>query len=84
MNAYNTRLFRSRDRMIGGVCGGLANYFGIDPTIFRILFVVVSVASAAFPGTIVYLLLWMVMPEEPYHAPYDSRYESRHDSYRRY
>jgi phage shock protein PspC (stress-responsive transcriptional regulator) len=57
------RLCRSRDRIIAGVCGGIADWLGWDPTLVRILFVVVSILSAAFPGTIVYLLLWFVMPE---------------------
>ena len=52
-----------RNRVIGGVCGGLAEWLGWDPTLVRILFVVVSVASAAFPGILVYLVLWFLMPE---------------------
>lgn len=52
------------DRMIAGVVGGLAKYFGIDATLARIGYVVISVFSAAFPGVIVYVLLWLVMPEE--------------------
>ncbi len=52
------------DRMIAGVVGGLAKYFGIDATLARIIYVVFSMLSAAFPGILVYLLLWLVMPEE--------------------
>lgn len=60
-----TTLRRSRDnRMIAGVVGGLADYFNMDATIARVLFVLVSIISAAFPGFIVYLLLWLVIPEE--------------------
>jgi phage shock protein C len=56
-------LARSRtNRMIAGVCGGLANWLGWDPTLVRVLYVVVSVISAAFPGILVYLVLWVVMP----------------------
>lgn len=56
---------RSRhDRMIGGVLGGIARRFGWNSTLLRVLFVIVSIASAAFPGIIVYLLLWLLMPEE--------------------
>jgi len=59
-------LRRSRaDRMIAGVCGGLAEWLGWDPTLVRVLYVVVSIVSVAFPGLIVYLILWIVMPEEP-------------------
>ena len=49
--------------MIAGVCGGLAEWLGWDPTLVRILYVVVSVLSVAFPGIVVYLVLWLVMPE---------------------
>ncbi len=59
------RLRRSRsDKMIGGVLGGLARYFGFDPTMARVLFVILSVISVAFPGLLVYLLLWVIMPQE--------------------
>ena len=56
------RLTRSHDRMIGGVCGGLAAWLGWDPTVVRIAYVLVSILSAAFPGILVYLVLWIVMP----------------------
>ena len=57
-------LRRSRnDRLIAGVCGGIAEWLGWEPTLVRVLFVLVSVLSAAFPGLIVYLVLWVVMPE---------------------
>ena len=49
--------------MLGGVCAGLAEWLGWSSTTVRILFVVVSLASAAFPGILVYLLLWVLMPE---------------------
>jgi phage shock protein PspC (stress-responsive transcriptional regulator) len=56
---------RSRtDRMLAGVMGGIAQRFGWNSTLLRVLFVLVSIASAAFPGIIVYLILWLVMPEE--------------------
>ena len=58
-------LRRSRtNRMLAGVCGGLAEWLGWDPTVVRALYVVLSVLSAAFPGLIVYLILWFVMPED--------------------
>jgi phage shock protein PspC (stress-responsive transcriptional regulator) len=54
---------RSReDRMIAGVCGGLAHWLGWSPGLVRVLFVLVSVLSAAFPGILVYVILWIVMP----------------------
>ena len=59
-------LNRSRQhKMIAGVCGGIAEWLGWDPTVVRILYVVVSVLSAAFPGIIVYVLLWVLMPKAP-------------------
>ncbi len=48
---------------IGGVCGGIAEYFDVDPTLVRIVYVVLSIGSAAFPGILVYLLLWLIMPK---------------------
>ena len=58
-------LNRSRsNRMIAGVCGGFAKWLGWSPTSFRILFVVVSILSVAFPGILAYLILWLVMPLE--------------------
>jgi len=50
--------------MIAGVCGGLARWLGWDPTIVRLLYVVLSIASAAFPGVLIYLLLWLIMPRD--------------------
>lgn len=59
------RLFRSKkESMLAGVCGGIAEYFGLDPTLVRIGYILLSVLSAAFPGLIVYLILWIVVPEE--------------------
>ncbi len=61
------KLTRSRtDRMLGGVCSGLARYFNIDTTIVRIVFVV-AVLSGVSP--LLYLVLWIVMPEEPLSFP---------------
>lgn len=59
------RLYRSRtDRMLAGVCGGLARYFNIDPTIVRILFVLLALPGGV-PGPLIYLFLWILVPEEP-------------------
>ena len=54
-----------RERLIAGVCGGLAESLGWSTTSVRVLYVIVSVLSAAFPGILVYIILWIVMPEEP-------------------
>lgn len=57
------RLRRSPDQKIfGGVIGGLAEYFDRDPALLRLLYILVSVISAAFPGIFVYLILWIVIP----------------------
>jgi phage shock protein PspC (stress-responsive transcriptional regulator) len=59
-------LLRSRDhKILGGVCGGIAKSLGWSPTTVRILYVLLSILSAAFPGTIVYIVLWLAMPLEP-------------------
>jgi phage shock protein C len=52
------------NRMIAGVCGGIAKYFGLDPYLVRVCYVVISVFSAAFPGIIIYLAAWLIMPDE--------------------
>ena len=64
MNDEVKRLYRSRsDRMIGGVCGGLGKFLGLDPTVVRLLFVLLQFL---FPGTLVgYLVLLLIVPEEP-------------------
>jgi phage shock protein C len=65
MTGRDNPLYRSRtDRMIAGVCGGLARWLGWSPTVVRVLYVALSVLSAAFPGILIYLLLWIVMPQE--------------------
>ena len=57
-------LRRSRsNRMIAGVVAGLAKYFGIEPTLARVLYVVGSIVSVAFPGILVYVLLWAIIPQ---------------------
>ncbi|KQR07472.1 MULTISPECIES: PspC domain-containing protein [Xanthomonas] len=60
-----TALSRSlNDRMIAGVVGGIARRFGWSSTLLRVLFVIVSIASAAFPGILVYLILWLLIPAQ--------------------
>jgi phage shock protein C len=56
------RLRKSRDRILGGVCGGIAEWLGWDPTVVRVLYVVVSIVSIAFPGILIYLILLLIMP----------------------
>lgn len=57
------KLTRSKDKIIAGVCGGLAEYLGIDVTITRIGYVLLSILSAAFPGLLAYLVFTLIMPK---------------------
>lgn len=57
------KLFRSRhNRMLAGVCGGLAEYFNIDPTMMRVITIILTVTPFV-PAGIIYLLLWLLIPE---------------------
>jgi phage shock protein PspC (stress-responsive transcriptional regulator) len=63
----NRPLMRVRQgKIIAGVCGGIANWLGWDPTLVRLGYVVLTVLSAAFPGILIYILLWILMPQEQY------------------
>ena len=60
------RLMRPRgNRKIAGVCAGLAEYFDLDVTLVRVLWLVITVFSALIFGTLAYIVAWIVMPEEP-------------------
>ena len=68
----NKRLYRSRkDRMIGGVAAGLADYFEIDPTLVRVIFVVTLFLGGT--GVLAYIILWIVVPEEPITFPFSEQ-----------
>ena len=56
------RLYLSRDKKIAGVCGGIAEYLGVDPTWVRLVWVLVTVFTALVPGILAYLLAWAVIP----------------------
>ena len=59
------KLYRSRtNRKLAGVCGGLAQYFNIDATLIRVLFVVLALLGG--PGIVIYLLMWIIVSEEPH------------------
>jgi phage shock protein PspC (stress-responsive transcriptional regulator) len=60
------------NRQVAGVIGGLAEYFRVDPTLLRVIYVVGSIVSAAFPGMLVYVLLWLLIPEAEDHAGSDA------------
>lgn len=58
------RLYRSRDKKIGGVCGGIAEYFNMDPTIVRLIWAVLALAYGT--GILAYVLAWIIIPEDPF------------------
>lgn len=63
--AATRTLFRPRDdRVLAGVMAGIARRYGWNPTALRLLYVIFSVLSAAFPGILIYLILWLLIPEE--------------------
>jgi len=87
-NPYELRRVRE-DAKVGGVLGGLARHLGIDPTLLRVGYVLVSVLSAAFPGLLVYIMLWIILPADPAFDPlddddlyeYEEDYEDMTDEY---
>ena len=65
----NKRLTRSNNRMLAGVCAGLADYFGWDVTVVRVVYTLATFFTV-FSGVIVYIILWIVMPEKRYNDGY--------------
>ena len=59
----NKRLVKSQNKVIAGVCGGLAEYLGIDYTVARLVYALLTIFTA-FAGVIIYLILWIVMPDK--------------------
>jgi phage shock protein C len=63
------KLMRSvMDKKIAGVCGGMADYFGLDPTLLRIIWAFVALATGLVPGIAAYLIAWFLMPQAPFVA----------------
>lgn len=60
------KLKRSKNQQIAGVCAGLAEYFGWDITLVRVIFALLTIFSAGFPGIIVYIAMWIIMPLDEY------------------
>ncbi|MBQ0119023.1 MAG: PspC domain-containing protein [Bacteroidales bacterium] len=58
------KLTKSTDKKLAGVCTGLAEYFGLDATLVRVLYVVLTVFSAGFPGIVLYIIMTLIMPEK--------------------
>ncbi|QIA08883.1 PspC domain-containing protein [Draconibacterium halophilum] len=59
------RLYRSHNKVLGGVLAGFAEYFSLDVVLVRVIYVLLSLFSAGFPGLLVYIIFWMVTPEKP-------------------
>ena len=59
------RLFRSRDRILGGVLAGFAEYIHADKKLIRLVYILISIFSAGFPGLLVYIIFWIFTPEKP-------------------
>jgi phage shock protein C len=60
------KLYRSkRNRIIAGVCGGIGEYFKIDPTLIRLLWLLISILSGGAGGLFAYIIAWIIIPEEP-------------------
>nr|WP_321355693.1 PspC domain-containing protein [uncultured Draconibacterium sp.] len=60
------RLYRSHNKVLGGVLAGFAEYFSIDVVLVRVIYVLLSLFSAGFPGLLVYIIFWIVTPEKPF------------------
>ncbi|MBR1808701.1 MAG: PspC domain-containing protein [Paludibacteraceae bacterium] len=56
------KLKKSRNKMLAGVCAGIGEYMGIDPTVIRVVYALLAVFSVGFPGLLLYLILCLIMP----------------------
>ena len=54
--------YRSSNRIVAGVCGGIAEYFDVDPTVIRVVYLILSLFSAGFPGLLLYIILMVLIP----------------------
>lgn len=72
------QLTRSTDKMLAGVCSGIAEYFDLDPTLVRVCYAVLTIFTTCFPGLLLYLLLILIMPAAPQaSAPSSNSQKSR-------
>ncbi len=60
------KFYRSRDRIFGGVLAGFAEHINMDKMLVRLIYVLISLFSAGFPGLLIYIIFWVITPEEPY------------------
>lgn len=56
------KLSKSRNKMLAGICAGIGEYMGVDPTVIRVIYVTLSLFSAGFPGLLLYLILCIIIP----------------------
>ena len=63
--AVEKKLTRSSNKILAGVCGGIAEYFDVDPTLLRVIYVILSLFGAGFAGLLLYLILMLIMPAAP-------------------
>lgn len=63
------RLTRSHNKMLAGVCGGIAEYFDIDPTLVRVAYATLTVFTTGFPGVLLYIILLLIMPKDDFYRP---------------
>lgn len=71
------KLYKSTDKMIDGVCAGIAEYFEIDPTIVRVIYALASFVTAVMGGIVLYIILSIIMPRRPF--PDDYQYNEFQD-----
>jgi phage shock protein C len=66
MKTYNKKLYKSKgNRVLAGVIGGIGEYFGVDPTLLRVAYIIITFFTGLFPGTIAYIFMALVVPEKP-------------------
>lgn len=61
--ANGKKLVRSNNKIIAGVCGGIAEYFDVDPTLIRVIYAALTLFTAGFPGVLLYIIMMLVMPQ---------------------
>jgi phage shock protein C len=66
-SSTSKKLYRSDDRILGGVLAGFAEYIYADKTVVRLVYAILSILSAGFPGLLIYIIAWIVVPPKPLH-----------------
>lgn len=65
------KLYRSTtDQLVAGICGGIGEYFDVDPNIIRVVWTVITVLTGFFPGIVAYILVWIILPQREEEAPH--------------